>query len=259
MKISLITVCYNSEKTIKDTLDSVFYQTYDNYEYIIVDGKSTDKTLEILKNYEKKFKGKLKYISEKDKGLYDAMNKGISLSTGDVIAILNSDDILANKNVFQNIINNYNEDTDVLYADLLYCNFDFTKIERKYISGENKSLTFCPAHPTMYIRKEIYKKIGKYNLDFKIDADYDFMIRLNKARCKFKYLPEYIILMRVGGTSNGIKGYFLNFKDCYYVLKKNNIRFPFFKTIIKSFKTIKQIIFKGNNEILKDVKSSIIR
>lgn len=254
MKISLITVCYNSEKTIKDTLESVLCQTYSNYEYIIIDGKSEDSTLEIIKNYEKKFKGKLKYISEKDKGLYDAMNKGIKLATGDFIGILNSDDILATKNVFQEVANNIDENTDILYADLLYCNEDFTEVKRNYISGENKNLTFCPAHPTMYIKKEIYKQVGKYNLNFKVDADYDYMIRLNKAGCKFKYLHEYLVLMRIGGTSNGIKGYLKNFKDCYYVLKKNEIKFPFLKTVIKSLKTIKQIIVKGDNEILKKIK-----
>lgn len=256
MKISLITVSYNSEKTIEDTINSVLCQTYNNYEYIIVDGKSSDKTLEIIKKYEKKFKGKLKYISEEDNGLYDAMNKGIKLTTGDIIGILNSDDILANYNVFQKIIDNYDKDTDIIYGDVLYCNQDFTKVERNYISGENKSLTFCPAHPTMYIRKEIYNEFGLYNIDFKVDADYDFMIRLNKGKCKFKYLYDYLVLMRLGGTSNGIKGYLKNFKDCYYVLKKNKIKFPFLKTISKSLKTIKQIMCKGNNNILNIIKES---
>ena len=104
MKISIITVCYNSEKNIKDTLESVLKQTYKNYEYILVDGKSQDNTLKIIKKYEKKFKGKLKYISENDKGIYDAMNKGIKLSTGDIVGLINSDDILANSFVFEKII-----------------------------------------------------------------------------------------------------------------------------------------------------------
>lgn len=256
MKISLITVCYNSEKTIEDTLKSVLIQTYDNYEYIIIDGKSTDSTLNIIKSFQKKFGNKLKIVSEKDNGLYDAMNKGVKMASGDIIGILNSDDIFANKNVFANIIENYEEYTDVLYANLLYCNSDFSKIERNYISGENKSLTFCPAHPTMYIRKKIYEKIGLYNLEYKIDADYDFMIRLNKAGVKFQYLKEYIVLMRIGGTSNGLGGYLKNFKDCYIILKNNHIKFPFVNTLIKSVKTILQIISRDKDVDLDKIRSS---
>ncbi|MGM9834529.1 MAG: glycosyltransferase family 2 protein [Bacilli bacterium] len=257
MKISLITVCYNSKDTIEDTLKSVLDQTYKNYEYIIVDGKSNDNTIDIVNKYKKKFGNKLRVISEKDKGLYDAMNKGINLATGEIIGILNSDDILANKNVFQKIVDNYDEETDILYGDLLYCNEDFTKVVRNYISGENKSLTFCPAHPTMYVRKKVYDKVGKYDIEFKVDADYDFMIRANKAKCKFKYLHEYLVLMRIGGTSNGIKGYLKNFKDCYYVLKNNDIDFPLTKTVFKSFKTLKQI-FLGkliNKALISKVKN----
>lgn len=255
MKISLITVCYNSESTIEDTLKSVLLQTYENYEYLIIDGESSDRTLEIIKKYEKKFNGRLKYISEKDKGLYDAMNKGINMASGDIIGILNSDDILANSNIFKKIVDNYDGDTDILYGDVLYCNNDFSIVKRNYISGENKSLTFCPAHPSMYIRKEVYKKVGLYNDSFKVTADYDFMIRLNIVGCKYKYMREYIVLMRLGGASNGLKGYLKNFKDCYKVLKHNKIKMPFIKTIIKSLKTIKQILSKGRKVDLDNIKS----
>ena len=133
MKISLITVCYNSEETIKDTIESVLKQTYRNYEYIIIDGKSKDKTLDIIKSYEKKFDSKLKYISESDEGLYDAMNKGIALATGDIIGILNSDDILYDKNVFQNVVDNFTN-CDGVYSNLLLMNEDFTKITRNFKS-----------------------------------------------------------------------------------------------------------------------------
>lgn len=254
MKISLITVCYNSEKTIKDTLESVLQQEYKNYEYLIIDGKSKDNTLNIVKEYEKKFEGRMRIISEKDKGLYDAMNKGINLATGDIIGIINSDDCLIDSRVFSRIINNYTEQTDILYGDLIYVNEDLTQPVRDYISGENKNLYWCPAHPTMYIRKSIFKKIGLYNLNYKTAADFDMMVRLNKANCKFTYLKDYLVLMRVGGTSNGFKGYINDFKDSYNILKNNGVSYPLIKTIKRTMHIIFQyIITYINKKKLKDL------
>src|SRR5574344_628581 len=157
MKISLITVCYNSEETIEDTLKSVLNQTYRNYEYIIIDGLSKDNTLSIIKQYESKFNGKLKYISEKDKGLYDAMNKGIELATGDIVGILNSDDILYDENVFELINKSFDKDTDGVYSNLLLMNEDFTKVTRNFKSKKvTKKKGFHPPHPTLYLKKDIY-------------------------------------------------------------------------------------------------------
>lgn len=226
MKITLITVCYNSEKTIADTLESVLHQTYDNYEYLIIDGKSKDNTLKIVKDYEKKFKGKMKVVSEKDKGLYDAMNKGIKMSTGDIIGTLNSDDVLARPDAFNLIVNSYKKDTDVLYADLIYVDEKLENPVRDYISGKSTSKAWCPAHPTMYIRKKVFDEIGYYNLKYKVSADYDFMVRLNTNNCKFQYLKEYLVLMRMGGVSNGAKGYLNGFKDAKMILKDNKVSFP---------------------------------
>ena len=191
LKITIITVCFNSEKTIEETIKSVLSQTYNNYEYLIIDGSSKDKTLDIIKKYEPLFEGKMKPISEPDNGLYDAMNKGIKLATGDIIGIINSDDILINSNIFNRIVINYKKDTDVLYGNLIYCNETLKTPIRDYISGKKDSLTWCPAHPTMYIRKEVFNKIGYYDLSFKMCADYDFMVRLNKNNFKFQYLDEY--------------------------------------------------------------------
>lgn len=262
MKISIITVCYNSAATIEDTLKSVLKQNYNNYEYLIIDGKSTDDTLKIVKRYEKKFKGKMRVVSEKDKGLYDAMNKGIKLATGDIIGIINSDDVLLGSNVFSSIVENFDENTDILYGDLIYCNESLTLPVRNYISGKNSSLSWCPAHPTMYIRKSIYEKFGDYKLQYRVAADFDLMVRLNVNRCKFKYLRRYLVLMRMGGTSNGLKGYIRGFKDSCTILKDNSVNFSFIRSGIRVLNTISQYITtffnrKKLQEILKKYNDNL--
>lgn len=239
MKISIITVCYNSEKTIRDTIESVLSQTYKNYEYIIIDGKSTDKTLDIVNEY----KDNIRIISEKDNGLYDAMNKGIKMATGDIVGIINSDDVLYDENVFQTIIDNYNEDTEILYGDVKYYDEDFNKVIRDYKSGNKINNAWCPAHPTMYIRKEVFDKIGVYNTNYRITSDYDFIVRCNVNNIKYKYVKKYLVKMRYGGVSNGFKGYLINFKECCKVLKNNHVKFPISHTIGRSLHTIKQLLF----------------
>ena len=236
--ISIITVCYNSEKTIWDTIKSVLSQDYDNFEYIIVDGKSKDKTLDIINNFND---SRIRVISEKDNGIYDAMNKGIKLATGDIIATINSDDVLDNNKIFSSIINNFNEDDEIIYGDIKYYNEDFTKVIRDYVSGENTSLSWCPAHPSMYVRKEVFDKVGVYDTQFKICADYDFMIRCNVNNIKYKYLKQYVVKMRYGGTSNGVKGYIENFNESVKVLKKNKVKHGLLITIKRSFKTLLSI------------------
>ena len=234
MKISIITVSYNSEKTIKDTLESVLGQTYDNYEYLIIDGKSTDDTLKIVKEYEKKFKGKLKYISEKDKGLYDAMNKGIKMASGDIIGIINSDDILAHKNVFKKVVDNIKVN-DGVYSNLLMLDEKLDKPYRLFKSHKvSKKLGWHMPHPTLYLKKEVYEKYGNFDTNYRIAADLDFMLRLINNNVNLKYVNDYFVYMRSGGAStNGIKGYYKSFKDSYKVLKRNNIKFPFITNCIR--------------------------
>ncbi len=241
MKISIITVCYNSEKTIRDTIVSVLSQNYSDFEYLIIDGKSKDKTIDIINEFKDP---RIVLISEKDNGLYDAMNKGIRNATGDIIGIINSDDILYDNNVFSTIVKNFDSETDIIYANVLYMNDDLSKIMRNYISGEKNSDYWCPAHPSMYIKKDIYETIGTYNTSYSICADYDFMVRCNVNKVRYKYIDEYFVKMRYGGVSNGIKGYVINFCECYKVLKSNKIKYPFLKTIKRTFHTIKQIIKK---------------
>lgn len=237
MKISLITVCYNSSLTMVDTMESVLGQTYHNYEYIIIDGKSTDNTLNIIKSYQQKFKGKLKYISEKDKGLYDAMNKGIKLATGDIIGILNSDDILYDQNVFDLINKSFEKDTDGVYSNLVLMNNDFTKVTRNFKSKKlTKKKGFHPPHPTLYIKKDIYNKYGNYNINYRIAADLDFMYRIINNNVNLKYINSCFVKMRIGGLStNGLKGYYKNFKESYEVLKNNNRKFPLLTNIYRIY------------------------
>jgi len=242
MKISIITVCFNSEKTIEDTIKSVLSQTYQNYEYLIIDGKSSDNTLNIVKKYEPLFKGKMKWISEKDSGLYDAMNKGIKMTTGDVIGILNSDDILASENIFKTVIENWDSKTDIIYANVMYYNNDFTKVIRDYISGTKKNDAWCPAHPSMYVSKNVFNIIGLYNTEYKVCADYDFMVRCNIKNISYKYINEYFVFMRYGGTSNGIKGYINNLKDCLIILRSHNIKYSQTKLLFRVLKTLFQIL-----------------
>lgn len=235
MKISIITVCFNSEKTIKDTIESVLKQSYKNYEYIIVDGKSSDNTLNIVKSYEKKFKGKLRYISEKDKGLYDAFNKGIKMATGDIVGIINSDDILHDNDVFNKISQCDLSKYDGIYGDLVM--YDQTlKIPKSIYIGKpgNYKLGWYPQHPTLYVKKSVFEKYGFYKLDYKIAADYDFIIRILKNNVKLFYIDSVIVSMREGGASSGsLKKYMNANKEVYRVLKTNGIKFPLLVTLFR--------------------------
>lgn len=246
MKITLITVCYNSEATIKDTLESVLKQTYKNYEYLIIDGKSKDKTLDIVENYEKKFNKRLKYISEKDKGLYDAMNKGIKIATGDIIGIINSDDVLARKDTLEIIVKTFQkEKCDATYSNLEIRDENLNKIVRIFNPKKgNYKLGWYPPHPTLYVKSSVYKKHGLYNQKFRIAADYDFMLRIMKDKnLKFTFINKVLVHMRSGGVStNGLKGYYKSFKESCEVLKNNKIKLPFFVNIIRTIKIFSQSI-----------------
>lgn len=242
MKISIITVCYNSADTIKDTIESVLSQTYQNYEYLIVDGLSKDNTLDIVKSYEKKFKGKLRYISEKDKGLYDAMNKGIKMAKGDIIGIINSDDVLADKDIFQKIIDNIG-DYDGIYSNLMMLDENLEKPYRIFKSKKvSKKGGWHMPHPTLYLKKEVYEKYGDFNIKYRLAADVDFMLRIIKSDLQFKYLNDCFVNMRSGGVStDGLKGYYKNFKETYNVLKSNKVKFPLISNVLKTFNVFIQI------------------
>ena len=228
MKISIITSVYNNQETIKDAMDSVLSQTYENIEYIIVGGASTDGTVEIVQSYGDKIS---KFISEKDKGIYDGLNKGISLATGDIIAFLHSDDIYASDSIIEEVVLTFKSDKslDGVYGDLVYTpKADTDKVLRYWKSKEfDSSLLkngWMPAHPTLFLKREVYERFGGFDLSFRIAADYDFMLRVLSGGIKVKYLPEVLYKMRVGGESNkSIKNIILKSKEDLKALKKNNI------------------------------------
>lgn len=213
MKISLITICFNSALTIEDTFKSVLGQTYFDIEYIVVDGLSKDNTVEIIQKYEGLFQGRLKWISEKDKGLYDAMNKGIQMASGEVIGILNSDDFFYDGDVVKKVSTAFlDPSVDATIGDIVFIkDQDHSKVIRKYGAKKWRPSKFAwgymPPHPSFFVRKEFFDHLGYYKLDYKIAADYELLIRfLLKGKLRWKYLPIVTTKMRMGGAStSGLK------------------------------------------------------
>lgn len=225
MKVSIITVCYNSEKTIEDTIKSIAAQTYKNIEYIIIDGGSKDTTNDIVNKYKDIVSI---HLSEPDNGLYDAMNKGIKLATGELVGVLNSDDVLYDNKVIENIALNIG-DYDGIYADVGFYEQDLVKKTRHYSSDnfvkEKFSRGFMPAHPSFYVRNKHYKTVGDYNLNYKIAADFDIVLRLfNLPNVKFKYLNQEVVKMRIGGVStSGISSNITLNKEILESCRNNNV------------------------------------
>ncbi len=205
MKISIITVVLNGEQTITDTIESVLTQTYQNIEYIIIDGESNDQTLEIIKSYGNQINH---WISEPDQGLYDAMNKGIHLATGDIVGILNSDDIYAHQHIIEIVAKAFKQQqTDSLYGDIKLTSKDLKKTIRFWRAGNfNKDSLkkgWHPPHPSFFVKRHVYQTYGQFNTDFKIAADYELMLRfLYRYEISSSYIPEIFVKQRVGGKSN---------------------------------------------------------
>lgn len=228
MKISVITVCYNSVETIETTIQSVKNQTYNNIEYIIIDGQSTDGSIDIVKKYENIVSH---WVSEPDKGLYDAMNKGIIMATGEVIALINSDDLFCDESAIEKVMALFKEqpNLDSIYADLYYvAQKDINKIVRTWKTGKQRSFRsgWHPAHPTFYIKKDVYNKHGLFNLNFKLAADFEIMLRfIEKHHISTFYLQESIVKMRLGGETNrSIKNIKKGNLECLRAFEINNIK-----------------------------------
>ncbi len=224
MKISIVTIAYNSGSTIKDTIESVLKQTYTDIEYIIVDGLSIDQTLPIIAEYHPKFNGRMHWVSEKDDGIYDAMNKGINLATGEIVGILNSDDFFTSDRVIEKIVAAFKVNTvDGIYGDICFVKPEnLNKVIRYYSSAWfNPSLFrfgFMPSHPSFYVQRKMYEKYGLYRTDFSIASDYELLIRYIKInKLQTLYLNTCMVTMRTGGASTH------NFKS-NWILNKEIVR-----------------------------------
>lgn len=252
MKVTIITTTYNREQTLDCTIQSVYNQSYKNIEYIIVDGASTDNTLEIIKKNEHLFNGRLKWISEPDKGLYDALNKGIQMATGDIIGILHSDDFFTEDNIIEQIVSVFhnNKEYDALYGDVHYVKSEnLNKCIRYYSSKIFKPqlmrLGFIPAHPTFYMKKECYNQFGGYKTNYKIAADFEFLLRviLNR-RIKTKYLPLDMVTMRTQGLStSGWKSHWIIMNEHLRACRENNVYTNIFLLSLRYFYKVIEIFF----------------
>jgi len=243
IKISLITVVYNAQNTIDRCLDSVVRQKFNNIQYIVIDGGSTDGTIQIINKYGDNID---LFVSEADNGIYDAMNKGISLATGDIIGTLNADDFLADADILSDVANIFEQqNVSILYGDLDFIDPN-GKVVRKWRSAEYKSGMFnwgwMPPHPTFYCKKELFDKLGGYKLDYGSAADYELMLRFIHAyKANVFYLDKVLIKMFIGGISN--KNLTNRVKALLYDLKamrNNDILFPFITVIFKPLRKIMQ-------------------
>ena len=237
IKISIITVVLNGEETIQNTIDSVLVQTYQNIEYIIIDGSSTDGTIGVVKSYGDKI---TKFVSEPDKGLYDAMNKGIDMATGDIIGILNSDDFYIDNDVIERVVKEFkNRGVDSVYADLVYISSsNINKVVRCFDSGQFKPSLFSyglmPAHPTFFVKKSIYEKYGKFHIDFKNAADFDLLVRfIYTNKITYHYIDKVIVKMRLGGASTSFSSMWTNNIEILRACKVNGIKTNIFKILLR--------------------------
>jgi glycosyltransferase involved in cell wall biosynthesis len=245
LKISLITIVYNAQDTIKKCIESVTGQNYPNIEYIIVDGGSTDSTLQIINQHRSQINV---LVSEPDHGIYDAMNKGIALATGDIIGTLNADDFFTGPDVLSSVAqafsNNY---TEIVYGDLDYVNPE-GKIIRKWHSGQCGKTSFnwgfMPPHPTFYCKRHLFKKLGFYQLQYGSAGDYELMVRfLHKYKVKSFHLNKVMVKMQLGGVSNkSLKNRVKAWKFDFKAMQVNQVRFPALALILKPLRKIFQFV-----------------
>jgi glycosyltransferase involved in cell wall biosynthesis len=244
MKISLITISFNSENSISKTFQSVKNQSYNNYEYLLIDGGSKDETLTIANKQDHISK----IVSESDKGIYDALNKGVKNSNGEIIGFLNSDDTFYDKNSLRQIVDTFDDNTDCVFGDLIYTDKN-ENIKRFWKGSELKKGAFnkgwMPAHPTFYCRRSIYEKLGLYDDSFKIAGDFELMLRfLEKHNIRSKYIPRTLVNMKVGGASNnGLKSKFDILKEEFRAFNQNEINVNKLYYILHKAKKIKEFKF----------------
>lgn len=246
IKITIITVCYNSEKTIRKTIESVLNQNYQNIEYIVIDGASKDNTINIIGEYKDRI---TKFLSEKDNGIYDAINKGISIASGEIVGILNSDDIFYDNSVISDVATRFknNLKLDSIIGDIIFLS-STGKTHRHYSalnwSPKKFAWGIMPPHPTFYCRRQLFFKYGLYRLDFKIASDYELLIRfLLVNKLTYEYIPKIFVKMSLGGVST--KNIWSNLKINKEVLQAcriNNINTNIFKLYTKYIFKFKEFI-----------------
>ena len=232
MKVSVITATWNSVATLRDTLESVLGQTYPHIEHIIVDGGSTDGTLELIREYEPRYNGRLRYVSEPDKGIYDAMNKGIRMAGGDVIGILNSDDFYTSPDTVETLAGELERNgVDAVYGDIHYVDGKAPDKSVRYYSSAGfrrwkMLLGFMPAHPSFYCRKEAYERFGLFSTSYKVAADFENLLRLiYVGRISIKYVPKDCVTMRTGGAStSGLASHRRIMADHVRAYRENHVR-----------------------------------
>lgn len=231
MKISIVTATYNSAATVRNTIESVLGQSYGDFEHIIVDGLSKDDTVAICRSYEERYGGRLRIISERDRGIYDAMNKGVALATGDVVGILNSDDFFSHSEVLARIAAAMESgEADAVYGDIHYVRGeDLTRCVRYYSSRYFRRwmmvMGYQPAHPSFYCRRECYERYGAFDISLRIAADFENLLRLiYKHRIKTRYIPMDFVTMREGGAStDGLSSHMRILREHYRAYGKNGV------------------------------------
>lgn len=249
MKVSIITVVLNGQDTIEDCIRSVLGQSHPDLEYIVIDGGSTDSTLGKINGYGSRV---TKLISAPDTGIYDAMNKGIKLASGEIVGILNSDDVYSDTNVISRVVNEFiNVDAEAVFADLVYVDRgDLEKVKRYYRSANfhiNKfAYGWMPAHPTFFVKRAMYERYGLFKTDYRIAADYELLVRfLYKNKVSYSYIPEVLVRMRTGGisTESITNNWILN-REIIRACKENGIRSNMFKVLSKYPRKILELIHR---------------
>ncbi len=249
MKVSIITVVRNNKETIRDAIDSVLGQSYEDREYIIIDGASTDGTVEVVQSYGNKIS---KFVSEPDRGLYDAMNKGLALATGEIVGILNSDDFYIDAHVLEKVVKEFEEkNVESVFADLVFVKTENTqKVVRYYdsshFSPEKFAYGWMPAHPTFFVKRWVYEKHGVFRTDLKIGADFDILVRfLYVHKISYSYRKEVFVKMRLGGVSTGgLKATWLIAKEQLQVCYDNGIKTHMLKILLKYPRKILELLKK---------------
>ena len=246
MKVSIITATYNSEKALPSAIEAIKKQTYSNIEWIVVDGLSNDRTVELIQSNSEFI---TKWVSEKDNGIYDALNKGLGLASGDIIGFLHSDDFFAEDDTINNIVEKFiKSNANAVYGDLEYVQSEDTQKVIRYWKSkpfERKNLKkgWMPPHPTLFLKKEVYSKHGLFDLNYSISGDYDFMLRILKDdELSFSYLPKVITKMRVGGASSSIGNIKRKMKEDVRAIRKNQVGYAPLVLFQKNYSKVTQFI-----------------